>query len=116
MKRILLIALACVLFCLPAFAGSSQNINIPEKFIVAGKQMPPGEYKVSWKTEGSSVLVSLEQQGVFRPVTATSSASQVKAENGSSSYELDRSGGTPVLKTLIFRKFNLVFQQTAAKE
>ena len=116
MKRFLLVALFLGLTSLPALAASnSDNISIPEKFSVAGKSMPAGEYKVSWTASGSSVTVSLEQKGAFKPATASASATQVDAKNPYSSYELDRSSGTAVLKTLLFKKFNLVFQTGPAK-
>lgn len=116
MKRFLFMALVGAMACLPVFAGSFQIIRIPEKFMVAGKQMPAGEYSVSWKTDGSSVLVSLQQRGVMKPATVSGSAKQVEAQNGYSSYELDKSSGTPVLKSLVFRKFNLVFEEAAARQ
>jgi hypothetical protein len=111
-----LIALLLGLTGLPAFAASNTDkINIPEKFSVGGKELPAGEYKVSWTASGSAVTVSLEQKGAFKPVTASASATQVDAKNPYSSYELDKSSGTPVLKTLLFKKFNLVFETGAAK-
>jgi hypothetical protein len=115
-KRFLLVALILGFTSLPALAANkSDNISIPEKFSVAGKEMPAGEYKVSWTASGSTVTVSLEQKGAFKPITASAEATQVDAKNPYSSYELDKSGGTPVLKTLLFKKFNLVFQTGTAK-
>jgi hypothetical protein len=115
-KRFLLLALFLGITSLPALAASnSDSINIPEKFSVAGKQLPAGEYKVSWTASGSAVTVSLEQKGAFKPATASATATQVDAKNPYSSYELDKSGGTAVLKTLLFKKFNLVFQTAGEK-
>ena len=115
-QHFLRVVLFLGLTCMPAFAANnSDNIKIPEKFAVAGKELPAGEYKVSWTTAGATVQVSLEQKNAHNPATATATATQVDAKNPYSSYELDKTSGTAVLKSLLFRKFDLVFQNSAAK-
>lgn len=52
----------CVLFVVPvlAFAGSknSSNLNLDQTVKVAGTQLAPGQYKVTWEGSGPDVQVS----------------------------------------------------------
>lgn len=101
------LVLACL--AVPAFAAShSQSVMVPEAITVAGTQLPAGHYKVSWTGSGSDVQVTLKQEGVHTPATATTSAKLVDQNNSRSAVLINRQGGVNILEQIQLNHVNLV--------
>jgi hypothetical protein len=96
-----------VSLALAANAGSSYNVTISKPFVVAGKEMKPGDYRV--EVVGDKAMIKSGSQSVEADVKVESgdqkfSRTAVRYDNASGTYRLDQIqlGGTK--STLVFEK------------
>lgn len=109
MKRTFAFAIVLAIISVPAFAAShSQSVTMPETVAVAGTQLPAGQYKVTWTGSGSSVHVTLRQQGVHTPATATTQARLVNQNNGYAAVTTDTKAGVNTLEQIQLDHVDLV--------
>ena len=109
MKRILSFSMFLALLAVPAFAASnSQSVNVPEAVTVAGTQLPAGNYKVTWTGSGASVQVTLKQQDVRTPATATVQAKLVDKKNDHAGVTTNNIGGVNTLEVIQLSHADLV--------
>lgn len=116
MKRILGCALFLGLFSIPGFAASnSKSVTLPENLTVGAKQLPAGDYKVSWTGSGSSVQVTFVQKGAYHPLTETIPAKVVDVQNGHTGLTIENKNGVSMLQVIQLNKINLVLGDAPAQ-
>ena len=109
MKRLFASAIVLSFLSVPAFAARhSQSVMVPETVAVAGTQLPAGQYKVTWTGSGPSVQVTLKQQGVHTPATATVQARLVNQDNGYNAVTTDAKSGVNTLVQIQLNHVDLV--------
>jgi hypothetical protein len=70
-KLVCYVLLITLMFSLSAFAATgTAKIELGTPALVAGKQLPQGEYKVTWTGEGKDVQVTLTSADKRTTVTA----------------------------------------------
>ncbi|HUY95733.1 MAG TPA: hypothetical protein VMU71_10555 [Terracidiphilus sp.] len=115
MKRLIGCAVALACFSVPAFAAShSQSVTMPQAVTVAGTQLPAGHYKVTWSDSGSTVQVSLKQQDVRTPATATVAAKLVQQNNDHTAVVINSQDGVVTLEQIQLDHVNLVLSSGPA--
>ena len=109
MKRFLAFVFALALFSIPSYAAkNSQSVTVPQAVTVAGTQLPAGQYKVTWTGTGSSVQVTLKQQDVSTPATATTQAKLVEQKNDRAAVTINSKGGVNIIEQIQLNHVNLV--------
>lgn len=93
LKTLALVSL--ILLATVAFAANSTTITLIKPAQVAGKQLPAGEYKVTWTGTGDNVQVKLSSA----KTSATVNARLVETKGKYSSYALsaDANGSIKLL-------------------
>jgi hypothetical protein len=96
-----------VSLALAANAGSSYTVTLSKPFVVAGKEMKPGDYRV--EVVGDKAMIKGGSQSVEATVKVESgdqkfSKTAVRYDNANGNYQLDQIqiGGTK--NTLVFEK------------
>ena len=113
MKRFLSFSVVLAFLSIPAFAAShSQSVSVPEAVNVAGTQLPAGQYKVTWTGTGPTVQVTLKQQDVRTPATATVQAKLVEQKNDYAAVTINSKGGADTLQTIQLNHVNLLFSSS----
>lgn len=107
MKRLLAISALVVLFSMTVFAANSQNLTVYSPVQVGDKQIPAGEYKVSWTGTGSDVQVSLTKDGSKTP-TVTIPAELTEQPHKNSAVSTESINGKSQLKEIQLSKVKLV--------
>jgi hypothetical protein len=99
------------------FAGATnkKSLRLYESVTIAGKQLPPGDYKVEWAESGSDVQLNILRG---KEVVATLSAKvvPVNSSNAKDGYETESAqDGTKSLKQIFFtgKNYDLEIQQAA---
>jgi hypothetical protein len=109
MKRLFGFAFVLALISVPAFAAkNSQSVTVPENVTVGSAQLPAGDYKVSWTGTGNSVQVTLKQQGVHTPATATVPAKLVEENHDQQSLIINSQSGARTLDSIQLKHVSLV--------
>lgn len=115
MKRLSYCALILALLSVPAFAAkNSQKVTFSDAVKVGSTQLPAGEYKVTWDGTGSTVQVTLEQQGKSHPASATVVAKVVEQKNSRNGVTIDTKDGVKTVQSLKFDKFDVDLTGTTA--
>lgn len=114
MKRLLGFAFVVTLLSVPAFAKNSQSVSVPEAVTVGAAHLPAGQYKVTWTGSGSSVQVTLKQQDVHTPATATIQAKLVEQNNDHASVTINSEGGVNTLQEIQLNHVNLEISSSPA--
>jgi hypothetical protein len=104
--------LATFVLCLPtvAFAGekNSANVVFDQPLVVAGTQLAPGQYKLTWTGDGSNVTVTFEKG---RKTVATAPAKLQSTPHGEDAVEVaPQSDHTAALIAVDFDRLTLQFQ------
>lgn len=116
MKRLLGCALILGLSSIPGFAASnSKTVTLPETMTVGTKQLPPGDYKVTWTGTGPSVQVTFVQKGAYHPLTETVPAKLVDAKDGHTGLTIQNKNGVETLQAIQLNKINLVLGDAPAQ-
>jgi hypothetical protein len=104
-----------LLFCAGVFAGptNKKTIHLYESITIAGKQLPPGDYKIEWTESGSSVQLNILNG---KDVVATLPAKVVTVSNSyaKDGYETQAArDGSKTLKQVFFagKNYDLQIQQ-----
>lgn len=106
MNRFFASALIVASLSIPAFAAkNSQTITLSDAVKVGTTQLPVGNYKVSWTTNGSAAQVTLEEKG--KP-SVTVPAKLVDAKNGHVAVLTNTVGGVEVLESIQLNNVSLV--------
>ena len=114
MKRLIGLAFVFTLLSVPAFAKNSQTVLVPKDVTVGSTHLPAGQYKVTWTGTGSSVQVTLKQEDVHAPATATVQAKLVEQNNGTASVTIDTQGEVNTLELIQLKHVNLVLSTSPA--
>lgn len=112
MKRLLGLVCVVTLLSIPAFAKNSQSVSVPEAVTVGSTQLPAGQYKVTWTGSGSNVQVTLKQQDVRTPATATVQAKLVEQNNDNVSLTTNVQGGVNTLQQIELKHVSLVLSSS----
>jgi len=103
-SRIMMIGAALAL-AIPAFAGGSVhkgNIALSDPVQINGKQVPAGEYKVTWEGDGPSVNVHILRNGK-EVASAPATVKQLDAKSNEDAAESKSSpGGSRELTAIRF--------------
>jgi hypothetical protein len=111
MNRLFATALIVASLSVPAFAAkNSQNVTLTDPVKVGSTQLPAGNYKVSWTTNGSAAQVTIEQKG---KASVTVPAKLVEAKNGHVAVLTNQVGGVAVLESIQFNNLSLVLADGA---
>jgi len=112
MKRFWGFALILGMLSIPAFAAkNSQSLTVTTPVKVGTTQLAAGSYDLSWTGTGSTVQLSINQNGktiVTVPAKATQTKSSVV------SMSTDKVGGVDVLQSIQLHKVNLVLTGATA--
>jgi hypothetical protein len=115
MKRLIGCAVALACLSVPAFAANhSETVMVPQAVTVAGTQLPAGHYKVTWSDSGSTVQVTLKQQDVHTPATATVAAKLVQQNNDHNAVLINSQGGVVTLEQIQLDHVNLILSSGPA--
>lgn len=105
MKRFFAFAFIVCMLSTCAFAATgSKNIKFTRDVTVGKTVLPAGDYKVSWKGEGSSVQVFFEQKNVYSPKTVTVPGKVVQGQNHHTGITFGKKNGASVLQTIHLEK------------
>ena len=114
MKSNLLLAAVMALFVPSlAFAGSrnSASLTLDQPVTVAGTQLAPGQYKLTWEGSGPDVTVSFAES---KKAVATTSAKLVSNRNNPEAIETTTAAdNTTMLKAIDLKNLSLQFENTA---
>lgn len=115
MKSITLFA-AAMLLSTPVLAfGASKNsakFTLDQPVTLAGTQLAPGEYKLTWQGSGPDVTVSFAEG---KKIVATASAQLVSKGNDPEAIETKSAGdNTTVLKAIDLSKVTIQFENASA--
>jgi hypothetical protein len=115
MKFRSLFAVAAMGFLIPAlaFAGSknSTNLQLDQPVTVAGTQLAPGQYKVTWDGSGPNVTVSFAEG---RKTVATAQGKLLSNPTNEQAIETQTVAGNPtVLQAIDLKKITIQFENTA---
>ena len=80
----LTVVAVCLMAGAPVFAKNSRMVKWSQPLAVNGTQIAPGEYKVSWETQGGGITVTFLRD---KKVIATASA---KVVDGSQKFTSNR--------------------------
>jgi hypothetical protein len=106
MKRFFGFAILVASLAVPAFAAkNSQTVTFADAVRVGSTQLPAGNYKVSWTTNGSSAQVTIAEKGV---PAVTVPAKLVDAKNGHVAVLTNTVGGVAVLESIQLDNVSLV--------
>ena len=106
-----------VLMTTVAFAANKGSLQVSDTVTVSGKQLKPGDYKVSWEGTGQNVELKITQG---KEVVATVPAHMVdlsRASNDNAAVVNNNSDGTRSLSEIRFsgKKFALAIGGETAK-
>lgn len=106
-----------VLMTTVAFAANKGSLQVSDTVTVSGKQLKPGDYKVSWEGTGQNVELKITQG---KEVVATVPAHMVdlsRASNDNAAVVNNNSDGTRSLSEIRFsgKKFALAIGGESAK-
>jgi hypothetical protein len=108
MKRFLGFAIVVASLAVPAFAAkNSQTVTFTDAIRVGSTQLPAGNYKVSWTTNGSSAQVTIAEKGI---TAVTVPAKLVEAKNGHVALLTNTVGGVQVLESIQLNNVSLVLE------
>jgi hypothetical protein len=106
MKRYLGFAILVASLAVPVFAAkNSQTVTFTDAIRVGSTQLPAGNYKVSWTTNGSSAQVTIAEKGI---TAVTVAAKLVEAKNGHVAVLTNSVGGVEVLESIQLDNLSLV--------
>lgn len=106
MKRFFGFAFVIASLSVPAFAAkNSQNVTFTDAVKVGSTQLPAGDYKVSWTTNGSNAQVTIAEKG---KASVTVPAKLIDAKNGHVAVLTNTVGGVAVLETIQLDNLSLV--------
>ncbi|HWE83562.1 MAG TPA: hypothetical protein VG267_01360 [Terracidiphilus sp.] len=109
MKRLFAFTFVLALASIPAFAAkNSQSVTVPEAVSVGSTQLPAGNYKITWTGSGPSVQVTLKQQDVRTPATATTQAKLVSENHGHAAVTINNQGGSKTIELIQLDHVSLV--------
>lgn len=116
MYKGLLLGLA-LLLATSAFAANKGSLQVTDTFTVAGKQLAPGEYKVTWEGTGSNVDLNIMKG---KSVVATVPARVValdRAPNDDAAVVNNNTDGSRSLAEIRFsgKKFALAIGSESTK-
>jgi len=86
---------AALALAIPAFAGGSVHkgdVSFADPVQINGKQVPAGEYKVTWEGDGPSVNVHILRNG-REVATAPATLKQLNAKSSENAAESKSSNG-----------------------
>ncbi len=114
MKSKSLLAAAIVLL-IPSLAlarpKNSANVELDQAVEVAGTQLAPGQYKLTWEGSGPNVTVNFDEG---RKTVVTASAKLVKNPTNQEAIETDTAAGnTTVLKEIDLKNISIQFEDAA---
>lgn len=105
---------AATLFLIPALAfaapKNSTNLHLEQPVTVAGTQLAPGQYKVTWNGSGSDVTVSFAEG---KKIVATAQGKILNNPNHEEAIEMNTADGTAVLQAIDLKKITIQFGNTA---
>ena len=106
---------AVMVFAIPAlaFAGpkNSANLNLEQTVKVAGTQLAPGQYRLTWKGTGPDITVSFTEG---KTTVATASAKLVSNQTNEEAIETSIAADkTTVLRAVDLKKFSIQFENAA---
>ena len=93
-----------LLLCASVFAGTTnkRSLHLTESITVAGKQLPPGDYKVEWTESASTVQLNFVR-GKEVVVTLSAKVVSVPNANQTDGYETEHAqDGSRSLKQIFF--------------
>ena len=106
MNRFFATALIIASLSIPAFAAkNSQNLTLIDPLKVGSTQLPAGDYKISWTTNGSTTQVTIADRGKD---SVTVPAKLVEAKNGHVALLTNTVGGVQVLESIQLDNLSLV--------
>ena len=105
---------AAMVFLIPAltFAGTknSANLQLDQPVKVAGSQLAPGQYKLTWEGSGPDVTVNFAEG---KTIVASAPAKLVSNPNKQEAVETDSATGTAVLQAVDLRNITIHFENSA---
>jgi hypothetical protein len=105
---------AAMVFLIPALAlagpKNSANLQLNEPVKVAGSQLAPGQYKVTWEGSGPEVTVTFAEG---KTIVATAPAKLVGNPRKQEAVETDSATGTAVLQAVDLRNITIQFENAA---
>jgi len=108
MKRFFGFALILVLFSIPALASkNSEKVTLSGTVKVGSTQLAAGEYKASWTGTGSSVQLTLTQNG---KAVVSVPAKLVEENHNLNSVTTNTQGGVDFLQTIQLNHVSLVLE------
>lgn len=111
MNRFFASALIVASLSVPAFAAkNSQTVTLTDAVKVGSTQLPAGDYKVSWTTNGSTAQVTIADKGKD---SVTVPAKLVEAKNGHVALLTNTVSGVAVLESIQLNNVSLVLTGAA---
>ena len=108
MKRLLVTALFFAFAIIPAFAANQKTFTLQEALTVGSTQLPAGDYKVTWDSNGPAVQVTFEQKGRGAAhAVATAKVQDVKDNH--TGFTENQKDGVHYLETLQIGKTSFDF-------
>ena len=105
---------AATMFLIPALAfaapKNSTNLQLEQTVTVAGTQLAPGQYKVTWNGNGPDVTVSFTDG---KKTIATVQGKILNNPNQEEAIETNTAAGTAVLQAIDLKKITIQFENTA---
>ncbi len=115
-KYLLPATMLLLLVSLAAWAKSKSeaSVTLSDSVQVAGKQLPPGDYRIRWEGSGSNVQVTFLKNG--KDVATASAKMEAKKNPYDSTAVLTKSApsGTSLLTGIQLKDVELQFQPQAA--
>lgn len=108
----LVLALFLASLSIPAFASkNSQTVTFPEAVKVGSKQLPAGDYKVTWTGAGSAAQITIAQK---RGPSVTAPGKVVEIKNGHTAVLTNHVGDANVLQSIELDNLSLVLTAAGA--
>jgi hypothetical protein len=106
---------AAMVFLIPAFtfAGvkNSANLQLDQPVTVAGSQLAPGQYKLTWEGSGPDVTVKFAEG---KNIVATAPATLVNTPTNQEAIETDTAAdSTKLLRAVDLKKVTIQFEKAA---